>query len=55
MCKVADSFRRQSVLIETPEEVTKSLQYKEFTATLTEQAWSIKNLLFHIYQYPLRP
>ena len=36
-------------------EVTKSPQYKEFTATLTEQAWSIKNLLFHIYRYPLRP
>ena len=32
-------------------EVTKSLQYKEFTATLTKQVWSIKNLLVHIYWY----
>ena len=33
-------------------EVTKSLLYKEFTATFTEQACSIKNLLLHIYWYP---
>ena len=30
-------------------EVTKSLLYKEFTATLTEQACSIKNLLLHMF------